>query len=294
MSIRYFAALAASVIVTLASGLSPSWSQDDAPRRDRGGDAGGRGGFGGGGFGGGGFGGPGGGMMGGMTRSDNMLTDLLRIETVRAEIELMPDQEEALKKLADRPRGERPNFNFGEASEAERTAFMEKMQAEATKRSAETKEQLEEILLPAQFERLEQLAVQARGPMGIVSHADTAKALTVSTEQSDKMKAEVKAFGESMREKMGEMFRGGGGDREAMAAKMKEIRKEIEGKLLAVLDDKQKSEFEKLKGAPFELPDMSMGGRGFGGQGGPGGDRGQGGDRAPGGDRGGRGRPAAE
>ena len=289
MSIRYLAALAALALVTFASGLLPSWSQDDAPKRDRGGDGGGRGGFGGGGFGGGFGGGPGGGMMGGMIRPDNMMTDLLRIETVRAEIKLMPDQEEALKKLPTRPRGERPNFNFGEASEAEQKSFMEKMQAEMAKRSAETKEQLEEILLPAQFERLEQLAVQARGPMGIVSHADTAKAISVSTEQSDKMKAEVKVFGESMREKIGEMFRSGGGDREAMAAKMKETRKEIEGKLLAILDDNQKAEFEKLKGDPFELPDMAMGGgRGFGGPGGRGGDRGAGGER------GGRDRPAAE
>ncbi len=275
MSIRYFAALAALALASLTSNPAPSWSQDDVPRQEgggRGGDRGDRGDRG--------FGGPPGMMGGGMVRPDNMLTDLLRIETVRAEIELMPDQEVALKKLADRPRGERPNFNFREASEAEQKAFMEKMQADATKRAAETKEQLEEILLPAQFERLEQLAVQARGAMGIVSHADTAKSLAVTSEQSETMKKLMQTFGETMREQFDEMFRGGGGDREKMAAKMKEVRTEMEGKVLALLDDKQKSEFEKLKGAPFELPEM--GGRGFGG---PGGDRGAGG---------GRGRPAAE
>lgn len=298
MSIRSWAAIAAFSLVSAVS--APLVFAQDEANRDRGREGGGdreRGRFGGGGPGGpGGPGGGPGGMMGapgGMLGrgGDNVMFDLLRLKEVQVEIELMPDQEEALKKLAERQRGERPDFNFREASEEERNAFFAKMQADMAKRSAEAKEQLEEILLPAQFERLEQLAVQARGTMGLI-HADTAKSLAITEEQSTKLKAEMQTFGETAREQVTQAFRSG--DRDAVREKMQSMRKELDAKLLAVLTDKQKADYEKLKGAPFDLPDMTMGGRGPGGpggeRGGPGGERGRG-DRGPGGDRG---RPATE
>lgn len=300
MSLRSFAVIAAVTLVTMATLPTVSWAQsDDEERgRGRGGERGGPGGAGGrfGGGAGGPGGGPGGMMGGGMMGGrggDTILFDLLRAETVQTEIELKDDQKEALKKLAERQRGERPDFNFREASDEERQKFFEKMQADMAKRTAEAKEQLEEILLPSQFERLEQIAVQARGVMGLMN-PDTATKLNLTTEQTEKLKSEMQTFGESARERMGDVFRGG--DREAMRTKMEEFRKELEGKLLAVLDDTQKSEFEKLKGKPFELPEMGFGGgRGGRGQGGPGGQGGQGGpggERPPRGE--GRGRPATE
>ena len=291
MSIRSWAAIAAISLVSAVS-VPLVFAQGDA-NRDRGRAGGGE--QAGGRFGGGGSGGGPGGMMGGsggmaggmMGRGgDNVMFDLLRLKEVQVEIELMPDQEASLKKLAERQRGERPDFNFREASEEDRNAFFAKMQADMAKRSAEAKEQLEEILLPAQFERLEQLAVQARGTMGLV-HADTAKSLAITEEQSTKLKAEMQTFGETAREQVTEAFRSG--DRDAVREKMQSMRKELDGKLLAVLTEKQKADYEKLKGAPFDLPDMSaIGGRGAGG---PGGERG-----GPGGERGrgDRGRPATE
>lgn len=287
MSLRSFAAFAAVALVSMATLPTPSWAQGDGEEsgRGRGGERGGPGGPGG--RFGGGPGGPGG-MMGGMMGGrggDNILFDLLRAESVQTEIKLEEDQKTALVKLAEQQRGERPDFNFREASDEERQKFFEKMQADMAKRTAEAKEQLEEILSPAQFERLEQIAVQARGVMGLMN-PDTAKKLNLTSEQTEKLKSEATAFGETARERMGEIFRSG--DREAARAKMEEVRKELDGKLLAVLDDTQKAEFEKMKGEAFELP--QMGGRGRG-EGGPGGERGPGGDR-PRGE--GRGRPAAE
>jgi len=214
-----------------------------------------------------------GGMMGGMAgRGDNMMFDLLRLEEVRTEIELMPDQEEALRKLAEQQRGERPDFNFREASEEDRAKFFAKMLEEGAKRIAKSKEQLEEILLPAQFERLEELAVQGRGAMGLLN-PDTAKSLAITKDQTAKLKSEMESFGETARQQITEAFRGG--DRDAVREKMQSMRKDMDVKLVAVLTDQQKADFEKLKGAPFDLPDMSpMGGRfgrGPGGGAGPGG-----------------------
>lgn len=292
MLLRSLAAIAALSLVTLTTLPAPAWAQGDGEEgrgRGRGGERGERGGPGG--RFGGGPGGPGGmmgGMMGGMGRGgDMMLLQLLQVEQVQTEIELMPDQKESLVKLAERQRGERPQFNFREASDEERQKYFENMQAEMAKRAAEAKEQLEEILLPAQFERLEQIAVQARGIMGL-ANPETAKKLNLTTEQTEKLRSEMQSFGETTRERLGEVFRSG--DREAARAKMEEIRKELETKLLAVLDDNQKAEFEKMKGEPFEMP--AMGGRGPGG---PGSERTRGGERGgdrPRGEDGGR--PAAE
>ncbi len=295
MSIRSLAAIAALTCVSFFA-VAAAMAQDDAqPGRGRGG-RGGPGGApgGGGGFGGGGFGGPGGGLVASI---DSTMVRIVRDDKVQTELEVMPDQKAALQKLADAPRPERPNFDFQSASDEERTKFMDKMAADNAKRTAEQKDQLTEVLLPAQLERLEQIAIQWMGTGGLAS-PDLAAKLSLSSEQTDKIKAEVS----SVREKMMAMFSGGGGgDRDGMREKFTELRKTQETSMLAVLTDTQKSKFEKLKGKPveFDLASLASGRGGFGGggpggpqggPGGPGGPRGQGG--APGGNR--PARPAAE
>jgi hypothetical protein len=123
------------------------------------------------------------------------------------------------------------------------------------------------------------------------------------------MTAEMKKFGESAREQIQAAF--SGGDRESVREKMQTMKKTLDETLVGMLTEQQRADFEKLKGAPFALPEMGRGGpgggpggdRGRGGEGGPGGDRGRGGEGGPGGDRGrggeggpggDRGRPAAE
>ena len=84
----------------------------------RGGQGGARGGFQGG------MGGFGGGMRGG---SSNVMS-LLRIEAVQTELEISPAQKEAIEKLSEQGRGERPDFgNFRDMSEEERREMFEKM-----------------------------------------------------------------------------------------------------------------------------------------------------------------------
>ena len=255
--LRNLVAMIAMAALTLGAGSS-AFAQDDANQ--------GRGGRGGGG----GRGGMGGGMMGGM-RNDNVLFELLRTDEVQAELNIAPEQKDALQKVAEKSRPERPNFDWRNAGEDERTKFFAKMQEDGAKRIAEAKEQLEEILLPGQYERLEQLAVQARGAMGLM-HEETAKALAITEEQTAKMKSEMETFAEAARAKMAEAFNGG--NREGAREAMQTMRSDAEAKLMAVLTDDQKIKFEAMKGEAFALPEMNQwggrGGRGPDGQGGGG------------------------
>ncbi len=280
MSIRQFLVVAAITTVSVATSFA-NLSAQDGERPDRGGE---RGRFGGGGGPGGqgGFGGGLGGFGGGFARpsGDMLMVGLLRNDKVREELEIMPDQEEALKKMAERQRGDRPETNFRDASESERAKMLETLQAEMQKRASEAKAQLEEVLLPAQFERLEQIAVQAQGA-SVLATPEMAKKLTLTAAQTEKLQAEMKTASDGLREKMGELFRSG--DRDSIREKMAEKRKEDDAKLVAILDESQKSEFEKLKGEPFDVASLAMGGPG-----GPGGFGGGPGGGGPGGDRGDR------
>ncbi|QDS87835.1 hypothetical protein EC9_20180 [Rosistilla ulvae] len=232
---------------------------------------------------GGGRGGRGGGFGGGagFGASKHLpVAGALRSEEVREEIELMPDQIEALKKLNDREnnrRGQdRPDFR--NMSEEERGEFMAKMQKEREAQMEESNAMLEQILLPPQLDRLREIAIQMTGINALFSDYVTTE-LKITDAQKSKLTEAQTASQAKMREKMQEMFagqgRGGnqGGerpDRDAMRAQVEELRKSVEGDLLAVLSTEQQANFEKLKGEKFELPERAFGGRGgeAGGRGG--------------------------
>jgi hypothetical protein len=251
-----------SVIVVIGVALaltafSPVSYAQDNPGRDRGGRRGG-----------GGFGGPGGG-------GGDPVSGLLRSKEVREELKITDAQDAAIQKLAEANRRKRPEgVNFREMSEADRTAFFEKMQKEQAENAAKMKEQLEEVLLPEQIERAQQISLQVQGVRAL-NQADVAKKLGITAEQKAELKKVQESLQSDMREKMREMFTGGGGgDREGMREKMLELRKEMEAKVLAVLTEDQRSEFEKMKGKPFEMPQDAgfggrRGGRGGGDAGGP-------------------------
>jgi len=204
----------------------------------------------------------------GMGQGGSLIMLLVR-EEVRTEIEMMPDQIEGLRKLGERMRTERPDFDFRNATDEERSAFMAKMQAQQAERVADAKAQLEELLMPKQFERLEQIALQTQGAMAL-ANPEVAEKLGLAKEVTEAMGKDLTANQEKVREMVQTMMRDL--DREAaeaMREKMEEMRKELETKLVAQLNDEQKSKFEEMKGEPFELAPMT-----FGGRGGPGGERG--------------------
>jgi hypothetical protein len=257
---------------------------------------------------GGGRGGPGGGFqgrgggfamgMGGRGVGD-MKMRLLRVEEVKTELEVSPAQDDAIEKLmmqmGERLReqfgGDRPDFR--NMNEDEQREFFDKMRKQAEERAAERDSQLEEVLLPQQLERLDQIALQRLGVQALEDE-EVAGKLKITDTQKQKM-TEVQ---ESLRERMREAFQGGGG-RENIRETFGKIREEIEKELLAVLTSDQQKQFEEMKGEKFDMPEGALGafGRGPGGpgggfRGGPGG--GPGGPGGPGGRRRGGGRPEAE
>ncbi len=231
---------------------------------------------------GGGPGGPGGGRPGGgFGGGGDPIIGLLMSEPVRKEIELMPDQEEALTKLRESASsGFDRSVDIRSMSEDDRAKFFAEAQEKRKKMETEMREKLEEVLLPEQLERLEQISVQVRGA-GALADPELAAKLNVTEDQKTKMEEVRTKSGERMRE----VFSSGGGDRDKMREAFTKMRKEIDDEVLAVLTAEQRKEFEEMKGKPFEMPEGGLGRGGFGG-GGPGGPGGFGGGR-PGGDRGG-------
>ena len=242
---------------------------------------------------GGGFGGrTGGGGFGGRTGGGDMTMTLLRLEPVRTELEISPDQEEALTKMTEQNRQERPNADFRNMSEDERTEFFAKMRKAAEERTAKMKEQLEEILFPEQLERLEQINIQLQG-IAALQNPEVAKKLKMTEAQTKELGEVRDGLMEKMRDSMREIFASGG--RDGIREKMEKMRDDMEGEVLGVLNSDQKKKFEEMKGEPFEMPEGAMrGGRGnqgggAGGQGGRGGGEQGGRGGRGGGEQGGRG-----
>lgn len=226
-----------------------------------------------------------GGMMGGMMGGggDMMLLGLLRMEEVKKEIDLMPDQEEGLTKLGESLNADRPQFDFRNASDEDRQKFMEDMRKRMEESSKKVTEGLEQILLEEQLVRLRQISIQQQG-FNAFFDATVVKKLELTDDQKKKLEELQEKSMTEMREAMQELFQGG--DREAMGKKMTEMRDKQLADAKEVLTDKQKETYSEMRGKDFDLPAGAMMG-GFGrGPGGPGGAGGPGGGR---GGRGGRG-----
>jgi len=146
----------------------------------------------------------------------------------------------------------------------EQQAEFEKQRLE---RSREERAKLAEILLPHQIKRLNEIFIQQNG-VSALQDEDIAKDLGVSEAQKAKL-AEVRlANRQTVQDQMRALFQGGGGgggDREANRAKIEEIQKAADAKLLAVLTPDQQKKFEEMKGKPFTMTEER---RGFGGPGG--------------------------
>ncbi|QDV44176.1 hypothetical protein Enr13x_40380 [Stieleria neptunia] len=251
---------------------------------------GGRPGGGGGRPGGGGFrGGPGGGGgFGGRGGGGGSILGLLQVKEVQEEIELMPDQEEAVKKVAEgRERVEFPrDFDRENRDSEENVAKLQAYMKKVAEGEKKIREQLEEVLLPEQMERLQQIEVQQMRA-GALMNERVATELKLTASQKEQLTKKSEEAREEMMGKMRELFQGG--DRENMREKMEEAQKDMEVKLVSVLTSEQKKDFEEMKGEPFEMP-AQQGRGGFGGRGGAGGPGGRGGPGGQrGGDRGGRG-----
>ena len=130
-----------------------------------------------------------------------------------------------------------------------------------SKLSEESLTKVNDILTPGQSKRLKQIALQTVGTLGL-----GAKQIGSQLELTDEQKTEINTIiKNSMTDIRHSFARGQGESREDFQARMEEIRKAVaerDAKLLAVLNEDQRKQFDELQGKPF---DISALGSGFGG-----------------------------
>ncbi|WP_425616416.1 hypothetical protein NA78x_000062 [Anatilimnocola sp. NA78] len=204
---------------------------------------------------GGGRGGPGGGGGG---FGGGGATQLLQDEKVKAELNIVPDQEKQLAEVATKIQDSmRDAFrNFREMSDDERRTKFEELRTSAQK-------EVDAVLLPQQRERLKQLMVQSsarfsRSPGGISDTLATDLGIT------DAQKEELRKKAEAVQADLDK--------------KLAKLRDEARAEILSVLTADQRAKLDKLTGPKFEFSPQQFGGPGGGG---PGGQGGRGGRTAP-------------
>jgi len=207
------------------------------------------------------------GGMGGFGASPAMMWgQLLRVEKVQKELELVSEQKDKLKEIAEkaaaRMRDSGAVFSkLRDASEEERKAAITEYGNKARAQAEQLKKDLEEVLLPHQIERLKQIALQIQG-LRALQDKEVQDTLGITEEQKEKMKSLNDGMMEKFRGMMGR--RGDESERQAQREKMQELRKEYESKTLDVLTADQKEKFEKMKGPKFDLDMSELMPRGFG------------------------------
>ena len=194
---------------------------------------------------------------------------LLLIPKVREELDLVDEQIADLKKLGEsmRPQGRRERPNFREMSEEQRREYFEKMRKEREKRQAELNAKIKEILMPEQWERLQQIRIQAGGFRAFLSQ-ELQQKLKITEEQLEKIRTTAQQHFQEMREQLRSAFQSG--DREKLREAIAKGQKEVMEKVLGILSDSQREAYKKLTGEPFEVPQQRrfFFGRGrFGGRG---------------------------
>lgn len=167
---------------------------------------------------------------------------LLSVAEVQTALKLDDEQKSKIGKInADLPTG----GDFRNLSEEERTKRREKYTA--------AEQEAVKVLTPEQTERLDQISLQVRGASALTDEK-VAEKLKITADQKQKLED----IQRETRQKMGEIFQGGG-DREANMKKFTELRDESNKRSLAVLSDEQRGQFEKMQGEKITLPDNIFG-----------------------------------
>lgn len=175
-------------------------------------------------------------------------TQLLRMPEVQKELKLEAAQIELLNAL------QRPQINrqeFQSLSPEQRRERFQQIRAEQEKKIAE-------ILNKDQMTRLKQLQLQRQGVRAL-SQPEVANALKLSADQ----KSKIEAIRQEERSAL-QGLRGNGQspeDRRAAFEKIRATRQANEAKLLGVLTDAQKKQFEAMQGPKFTFPERGRGRR---------------------------------
>jgi Spy/CpxP family protein refolding chaperone len=192
---------------------------------------------------------------------------MLMNESIRKELEIVPEQEAKLRELGEKMRDEMREAFSGlrDLSREEREAKFAEMREKGRERMEAYQAQVDDILLDHQKTRLKQLRVQMQmrrgGVAGGLASEELANELGITEEQKKRL-AEVREEVEKETQE-----------------KMRKIREEAREKILGVLTPQQRQKLEEMTGEEFEYQPQFGGRRGGGGPGG----RGPGGRGGPGG-----------
>ena len=203
---------------------------------------------------------------------------LIRSEQVQKELGITPQQKENIDAATGSVQEGLSELrsSLRDLSGEERDQRMAELRSLQQELNLKATKQIEGVLNKEQAERLAQIMLQLRGARALIE-TDIVEKLKLSEDQGDQIRAVFKAQEEAQRE----MFQGTSReDRRELFSRMREMRTKGESQAFAVLTEQQGSEFERLKGAAFEVDRASL----FGGRGGFGGGRGggrRGGEREP-------------
>ncbi|HEX3600879.1 MAG TPA: hypothetical protein VHU84_12095 [Lacipirellulaceae bacterium] len=194
----------------------------------------------------GGFGGPGGPFGGG-----GGLLGLATREDVQQELQLVDEQKDKVRTIADDMRTKVREEMGGmftqmrDLSDKDRRAKFDEIRKKFESINSDMEKKLDGVLLPHQMERLKQIDLQnkirQRGANALTS-GDVADALNLSDDQRDKLEkraAEVQ---------------------EELQTKIRELQADARKKMIDVLTPEQQAQLQKLMGDNFDLKDQGPGG----------------------------------
>ena len=186
-------------------------------------------------------GGPGMGMAG---------PGIVGMPAVQTELKITDEQKPKIEKVVASIREEAMGLRdkLQDTPKGDRMAKMRELMADV---NAKGNKELREILDEGQMKRLHQIELQMAGAEGL-THKYVVDHLKITDEQKSKIETVLQDSQSKMREMMADAQ--GGGDRQGMMEKMRELRTATTEKAMNVLSSEQKDEYKKLLGAKFEMP----------------------------------------
>jgi len=186
---------------------------------------------------------------------------LLRNDAVKKELTITDDQQNQLDDVAGQMQADALEIFSGlqDLSPEEREKEMPNLMKMLQEKGKELQGKVDKILDPKQTARMNEISLQARGAQALEDE-DVIKALKLTDDQKKKLNDIRESFADKQNEIIKQLTEGGGGgDGGDLREKVQELMKELGEKAMAVLTSEQKSTFEKMQGAKFDLPK----GRGF-------------------------------
>jgi Spy/CpxP family protein refolding chaperone len=193
-------------------------------------------------------------LFGGIAKAD-----LATLDGVQSELAMTDEQKTKAEEVSDQLRRERRDLfqsGFGELSE---------IRSEMDELNRKASDDVNQLLDENQQKRLREIAIQVNGPAELSDPA-VASELQITDEQQSKLDEAREQNSESVREVFLDF---GNMSRDERRAKRDELSKSASEKLLGILTDDQRAQFELMEGAEFDVDLSQLRGRGRRGGGGP-------------------------